>query len=92
MRPQLLLLDEPFGGLDLLTKETTVREIAKLRESLGFAVILVTHDPTEVQVLCDSLAVLEKGRLMDRTLLRDLRTCPSSALAQAFISHLQRRL
>lgn len=88
MRPQLLLLDEPFGGLDLLTRETIVREVAKLREALGFALILVTHDPAEVQVLCDSLAVLENGHLTDRGLLRDVRTCPSSALAQAFISQL----
>ena len=44
MQPRLLLLDEPFGGLDLVTKQQIVGEIARLRAELGFAMILVTHD------------------------------------------------
>ena len=63
MRPKLLLLDEPLGGLDLITKQTVLRQIAQLKSDLGFAVILVTHDPIEVRSLCNSLAVLEDGRI-----------------------------
>lgn len=85
VQPQLLLLDEPFGGLDLVTKESVIREVARLKNELGFALILVTHDPTEVRVLCDSLAVLDAGRIVDRGRLDDIASAPRSKLGQAFV-------
>lgn len=84
VQPQLLLLDEPFGGLDLVTKESVIHEVARLKNELGFALILVTHDPTEVRVLCDSLAVLDAGRIVDRGRLDDVASAPRSKLGQAF--------
>ena len=89
MQPKLLLLDEPFGGLDLVTRELVIAQIAKLKTQLGFALILVTHDPTEVRELCDSLAVLEGGRLLDRGTLAEIASGPKSGLAQAFVERLQ---
>ena len=85
VQPRLLLLDEPFGGLDLVTKESVIHEVAQLKSELGFALILVTHDPTEVRVLCDSLAVLDAGRIVDRGRLDEFAsTAPSSTLGQVF--------
>ena len=89
MQPLLLLLDEPFGGLDLVTKESMIHEVAKLKCELGFALILVTHDPTEVRVLCDSLAVLEAGRIVDRVSIQKVATNARSALGQAFMKKLR---
>ena len=92
MQPLLLLLDEPFGGLDLVTRESVIHEVAKLKRELGFALILVTHDPTEVRVLCDSLAVLDAGRLVDQGRLADFATAPrSSPLGQAFAKLLRQK-
>jgi ABC-type sulfate/molybdate transport systems ATPase subunit len=85
VEPRLLLLDEPFGGLDLVTRESVIHEVAKLRSELGFAMILVTHDPAEAGVLCDSLAVLEAGRLVDACSLDEFATTPrSSTLGRIF--------
>ena len=82
MQPKLLLLDEPFGGLDLVTKESIIREVHNLRSEQGFALILVTHDPTEIRVLCDSLCVLDTGRIVDRRLLGETPPAPQSTLGQ----------
>ena len=88
MQPKLLLLDEPFGGLDLLTKETIIHEIGMLKSSLGFSLVLVTHDPFEVRNLCNSLAVLEDGRIADRGSFNEIAANAKSALATAFIKQL----
>jgi ABC-type Fe3+/spermidine/putrescine transport system ATPase subunit len=83
VQPALLLLDEPFGGLDLVTKASVLQEIARLKSQLGFAVLLVTHDPQEARGLCDSLAVLEDGRIVERGSLKEITANPQSALGKA---------
>lgn len=88
MQPRLLLLDEPFAGLDLVTKESIIREVSKLKNELSLALILVTHDPIEARLLCDSLAVLEAGRIVDRGSIREVATNARSALGQAFMKKL----
>ena len=85
MQPKLLLLDEPFGGLDLMTKQTVLDHIVRLKEQFAFAVILVTHDGFEVACLADSLAVLEAGRIVERCDLADIAQMPlQSDLGRAF--------
>jgi ABC-type glutathione transport system ATPase component len=79
-------LDEPLAGLDLLTKRNVLSEIARLKSELGFAMILVTHDPVEVRALCDSLAVLEQGRISERGTLQQVAAQPKSALATAMVA------
>ncbi len=88
MQPKLLLLDDPFCGLDLLTKETIIGEIGRLKSLLGFSLVLVTHDPFEVGSLCNSLAVLEDGRIADRGSFDEIAANANSSLAQTFIKQL----
>ncbi len=85
MRPKLLLLDEPFGGLDLVTKELVVGELVRLKSALGFALIVVTHDPAEVGPLCDSLAVLDGRRIAERGPLEEIARTAVTPLAKAFM-------
>jgi ABC-type Fe3+/spermidine/putrescine transport system ATPase subunit len=85
VRPKLLLLDEPLGGLDLLTKQDMLKQIAQLKSELGFAVVLVTHDPIEVRGLCNSLAVLEDGRIAESGTIDEITANAQSALAKALI-------
>ena len=89
MRPKLLLLDEPLGGLDLLTKQDMLKQIAELMSELGFAVILVTHDPVEVRGLCNSLAVLENGRIAEYGTVDEITAKAQSALGKAFVRALE---
>ncbi|GAB2669571.1 ABC transporter ATP-binding protein [Gordonia jinhuaensis] len=61
--PDLLLLDEPFGALDALTRVTAQRLVADLWRSHGCAVLLVTHDVEEALVLADRILVMDSGRI-----------------------------
>lgn len=62
--PQLLLLDEPFGALDALTRESVRRQFLELRQRLALTAIMVTHDVTEALMSADRIAVLKSGRLL----------------------------
>jgi osmoprotectant transport system ATP-binding protein len=61
--PPLLLMDEPFGALDPMTRAGLQREFKALQEELGKTVIFVTHDVSEALLLASRIAVLESGRL-----------------------------
>jgi len=85
VRPKLLLLDEPFGGLDPLTKQSLLQQVARLRSELGWALVLVTHDSFEAVELCDELAVLDGGRIVERVSLRQSAERVRTPLAKAFL-------
>ena len=60
--PDVVLLDEPFGALDAITRVDVQRTFVGLRDELGFSVLLVTHDLREAFELADQVAVLREGR------------------------------
>jgi osmoprotectant transport system ATP-binding protein len=62
--PPLLLLDEPFGALDPLTRASLQREFAELTARLGKTAILVTHDVREALILARRIGLMHKGRLV----------------------------
>ena len=62
--PSLLLLDEPFGALDPLTRASLQREFADLSRRLGKTAILVTHDVREALALGTRIGLMHKGRLL----------------------------
>ncbi|MBD3161003.1 MAG: ATP-binding cassette domain-containing protein, partial [Candidatus Eisenbacteria bacterium] len=61
--PQVLLLDEPFGALDALTRDTLQQELLAMKSKLGKTILFVTHDIFEALTLGDRIAVLHAGRL-----------------------------
>ncbi|MGC5053237.1 ABC transporter ATP-binding protein [Micromonospora sp. DT48] len=63
--PDLLLLDEPFGALDALTRLRMQALFGRLRAEHGFAALLVTHDVEEALLLADRALVLADGRVVD---------------------------
>lgn len=62
--PPILLMDEPFGALDPLTRLELHREFRALEHRLGKTVVFVTHDLTEAMRLASRIALLEAGRLL----------------------------
>jgi osmoprotectant transport system ATP-binding protein len=62
--PELLLLDEPFGALDPLTRDRLQQSFARIRRALGLTVMFVSHDVSEALLLADRIAVLERGRVL----------------------------
>jgi len=61
--PAYLLMDEPFGALDALTRDTLQKELLQLKERLRKTIVFVTHDIVEAMVLADRIAVMHEGRL-----------------------------
>jgi len=62
--PPILLMDEPFGALDPLTRAELQREFRQIQRRLGTTVLLVTHDMAEAFALADRIGVLEAGTLV----------------------------
>jgi molybdate transport system ATP-binding protein len=62
--PTVLLLDEPFSAVDLVTRRKLHRELAELRRGLAMPILLVTHDLDEAAALADRIAILHHGRTL----------------------------
>ncbi len=62
--PRILLMDEPFGALDPITRAEIQREFAALRKRLDATVVFVTHDVAEALLLADRIALFEEGNVI----------------------------
>jgi sulfonate transport system ATP-binding protein len=74
--PQLLLLDEPFGALDALTRLTMHTLLLDLWRQHGFGVLVITHDVDEAVALADQVLVLEEGRVIHTLTIDEPRRSP----------------
>jgi sulfonate transport system ATP-binding protein len=79
--PELLLLDEPFGALDALTRLSMRALLLDLWRRHGFGVLLVTHDVDEAIELADRVLVLEQGRVAHSITIESPRPGPSERTA-----------
>lgn len=88
-RPRLLLLDEPFGALDALTRSALQRECAKLFTADAMTVLLITHDVREAVLLADRIHVMEAGGLTDA---EEVRAERPRSVASREVAELEERL
>ncbi|WP_407181371.1 ATP-binding cassette domain-containing protein [Bradyrhizobium sp. STM 3562] len=63
-RPRIVLMDEPFGALDPLTRDALGEDYRALHRQLGLTTVMITHDMTEALLLADRIAVMRGGRLL----------------------------
>lgn len=63
-RPAIVLMDEPFGALDPLTRDALGQAYRRLHDELGLTTLMVTHDVMEAVLLADRLLVMDAGRLI----------------------------
>ena len=82
--PDFLFLDEPFSGLDLVTKITLLEEISLLAEKKKITLVLVSHDPIEATTLCRQAVVLNQGRIEESGIMKDLLREPKSQILRVF--------
>ena len=79
--PRLLLLDEPFASLDLTLRRKLLPFLRRIRSEFRIPMLFVSHDPLEVQAVCDDLIVLKDGRMLahdePREVLRQVFTDPN---------------
>jgi osmoprotectant transport system ATP-binding protein len=62
--PRIVLMDEPFGALDPLTRDALGDDFRDLHRKLGLTTVMITHDMTEAILLADRIAVMRGGRLV----------------------------
>lgn len=63
--PPIIVLDEPTTGLDVVTQASVLRELLRLRETLGVAMVYVTHDLAVIAQVADRIAVMYAGRIVE---------------------------
>src|SRR4029079_17074935 len=84
-RPEVLLLDEPFGALDAKIREELRRTIRKIQQELGVSTILVTHDQDEAFAMADRIGVMHQGRLLEVGTPDDLYARPRTRFVATFL-------
>jgi osmoprotectant transport system ATP-binding protein len=85
--PPVILLDEPFGALDALTRLDLQTEFLRLKSQLGKTLVFVTHDLREAFRLSDRIAVLRGGHLLQVASAADLAAAPADAYVTALLEH-----
>ncbi len=84
-QPNVLLLDEPFGALDVKTRSQLRRSLKEIQEQLGVTTILVTHDQDEAFELADRVGVLDHGRLLEVGGAEALYASPKTLFVATFL-------
>jgi sulfate transport system ATP-binding protein len=84
-KPQVLLLDEPFGALDAKIREELRRTIRSVQRELGITTVLVTHDQEEAFALADIIGVMNHGRLLEVGNPNDLYAQPATRFVATFL-------
>jgi iron(III) transport system ATP-binding protein len=88
--PAVLLLDEPFSGLDARLREQVRDETLHVLKRTGAATMLVTHDPEEAMFLADRIALMRAGKLVQLGSPVDLYTRPADGFAASFFGEVNR--
>lgn len=86
-RPRVILMDEPFSGLDQRLREGVRRGTLELLKETRASALIVTHDPVEAMELADRILLMRQGRLVQQGTPRDLYHCPLDADVARFFSH-----
>jgi iron(III) transport system ATP-binding protein len=88
--PRLLLLDEPFSGLDARLREELRADTLTLLRRTGTATLMVTHDPEEAMFMADRMAVMRAGRIEQQGTPREIYDHPVNRFVAAFFSQVNR--
>jgi iron(III) transport system ATP-binding protein len=86
--PEILLLDEPFTGLDSQQKRKLIEELRKIFEELQITVLLVTHDIDDAMTMTDRLCIIKKGKLIQQGLAPKIFASPHNAYVAGLFSEL----
>jgi osmoprotectant transport system ATP-binding protein len=85
-RPQVMLLDEPFGALDPVTRDGLREEFTQIRRKLGLTAVMVTHDMTEALLCADRIAVMNAGKLLQVGTPQELLAHPADEFVAALMA------
>lgn len=83
--PSVMLMDEPFGALDPITRNSLQTEFSRLHNMLGLTVVMVTHDMTEALLMADRIAVMSDGKILRLGTPHELMTNPDNEIVASLI-------
>ena len=84
--PKVLLCDEATSALDPATTQSILKLLKEINRTLGITILLITHEMEVVKRICDQVAVIDKGRLIEQGTVSEIFSNPKTELAQDFIS------
>jgi len=84
--PQVMIMDEPTTALDVVVQRGIIREIMRLREKLGFAVIFITHDLPMLIEISDRIAVMLQGEIVELGMATDVYRRPQHEYTKRLLS------
>lgn len=84
--PDLLLSDEATSSLDPESTKSVLELLAKIRDEMNLTIILITHEMGVIKDICDRVAVLESGRIIEEGSIIDIFSSPQQPLTKKFIS------
>lgn len=84
-RPEVLLLDEPLGALDLKIRKQMQLELKKIHNKLGTTFVYVTHDQEEALVMSDRIVVIDRGEIVQIGTPQEIYSSPNSVFSARFI-------
>ncbi len=85
VEPPLILMDEPFGALDPITRETLQDEVKKIQKKLNKTVVFVTHDMDEALKMADIIVIMRDGKVIQRDSPEELLANPANDFVAEFI-------
>lgn len=86
LEPQLLICDEPLSALDVSIQAQVVTLLQRLRAELGLTILFISHDLSIVRYLCDRVAVMYLGQIVEMASVTDLFESPQHPYTRALIS------
>ncbi|MFC3073631.1 ABC transporter ATP-binding protein [Shinella pollutisoli] len=88
LRPRLIIADEPTTALDVTVQDQILRLLKERCDSLGTSIILITHDLGVVSQICDRMAVMYAGRVVETGAVREVLDAPSHPYTRALLAAL----
>jgi peptide/nickel transport system ATP-binding protein len=89
-KPKLLIADEPTTALDVTVQAQILELISDLQKEMGMSVILITHDLGVIAEVCDEVAVMYAGRIVEKASVFDLFKTPRHAYTQSLLQSIPR--
>jgi osmoprotectant transport system ATP-binding protein len=83
--PPLILMDEPFGALDPITRDSLQEEFKKLQKDLDKTIVFVTHDMDEALKLADRIVIMKDGKIVQTGTPNEIMRSPANAFVEDFI-------
>jgi D-methionine transport system ATP-binding protein len=85
--PQILLCDEATSALDPNTTQSILQLIREIHDKLGIVIVIITHQMEVIKSICNKVAVMEQGEIVEQGNIVDIFTDPKSAIGREFVSH-----